>query len=201
MRNYHRVDFNKGSLHIKTTAGGMVLTEVALKAGELFTLSGKMSVRLPTPEETKAAVEKNATAGSSRVFDGENSAIDEATVRQADDKEFTLRRAAREVKRANDGDKQNGSSLRSKQPDFNFDGRQLEAQASERLSRTLLYEGEFNISIPPDAFDTAPRILTHYPIDKETGRIPMKVPIQGSLYEVTLQQGEDLYQLREAGAH
>ena len=41
----------------------------------------------------------------------------------------------------------------------------------------------------------------HYPVDKETGRIAMKVPIQGALYEITLKQGEDIYQLREGSNH
>ena len=94
-----------------------------------------------------------------------------------------------------------GGSPLSRRPEFSLDGRQLEAQASERLSKTLLYEGSFNVSILPDAFDTAPKLLLHYPVDKETGRIPMKVPVQGALYEVTLKQGEDIYQLREGGVH
>ena len=28
----------------------------------------------------------------------------------------------------------------------------------------------------------------------------MNVPIQGGIYEITLKQGEDIYQLREGGA-
>lgn len=198
LRNYHRVDFNKGSLAIKTTAGGMVLTNVDLKAGELFTLSGNIKVRLPTPEETKAAIEKNAKAGNAPVYDGEDAGLDGAGVSKKEDTDFTLRRAAREVKRANERGKQDGSDLASQPSELNFDSRQFEAQASERLSRTLLYEGSFDISIPPDAFDAAPRLIEHYPVDKKIGRIPMKVPIEGALHEVTLKQGEDIYQLRES---
>lgn len=199
LRNYHRVEFNEGSLHIKTTAGGLVLTDVDLKAGELFTLSGNMRARLPTPQETKAALEKDEKTGGAPVFDGEDSALEEPQVSKADDRDFTLRRAAREVKRAKEGEGQSGGSPQSRGMEFSYDGRQLGAQASERLSKTLLYEGSFDISIPPDAFDTAPKLLMHYPVDKETGRIAMKVPIEGPLYEVTLKQGEDIYQLREGG--
>ena len=200
VRNYHRVDFKEGSLHIKTTAGGMDLTDVKLKAGELFTLAGKMSVRLPTPEETKAATEKNAKAGSAApVFDGEDPVLDDMGVKQTDDRDFTLRRAAREAKRAKDGGQRNDSGPLSERLQLSFDSRQLEAQASERLAKTLQYEGQFDISIPPDAFDTAPKLLARYPVDDETHRISMSVPIQGSLYEITLKQGEDIYKLREGG--
>ena len=201
VRNYHRVDFNEGSLHIKTTAGGMVLTDVKLKAGELFTLAGNMNVRLPTPEETKAAAEKNAKSGGAPVFDGEDPVLEEVGVKKAGDRDFTLRRAAREAKRAKDGEgQQNGPGPLSERLQLDFDSRQLQLQASERLAKTLHYEGSFDISIPPDAFDTAPKLQAHYPVDNHTQRIPMNVPIQGGIYEITLKQGEDIYQLREGGA-
>jgi hypothetical protein len=32
-----------------------------------------------------------------------------------------------------------------------------------------------------------------YPVDRETNRIPMRVPIEGHLYELTLKQAEDIY--------
>jgi hypothetical protein len=199
VRNYHRVDFNEGSLHIKTTAGGMVVTNVNLKANELLTLAGDMSVRLPTPEETKAALEKDAETGGAPIFDGDDPVLDEVGSKKVDDKDFTLRRAAMAAKRAKEGGSKNEAGQLSKRLELNSDGRQLQAQASERLSKTLRYEGSFDISILPDAFDTAPKLLAHYPVDKETGRIPIKVPIEGGIYEITLKQGEDIYQLREGG--
>ncbi len=199
VRNYRRVDFNEGSLHIKTTAGGMVVTNVNLKAKDLFTLAGNMSVRLPTPEETKAALEKDTETGGAPIFDGDDPVVDEVGSKKVDDKDFSLRRAAMAAKRAKEGRSQNEAGQLSERLELNSDGRQLQAQASERLSKTLRYEGSFDISILPDAFDTAPKLLAHYPVDKETGRISIKVPIEGGIYEITLKQGEDIYQLRQGG--
>ena len=50
------------------------------------------------------------------------------------------------------------------------------------------------ITIPGDAFERAPRLQQLYPIDANTGRMPMQVPIEGNLYELTLKQAEDIYQ-------
>jgi hypothetical protein len=34
-----------------------------------------------------------------------------------------------------------------------------------------------------------------YPPDPNNGRIPLNVPIEGHLYELTLKQAEEIYQL------
>ncbi|MEX1049124.1 MAG: hypothetical protein WED15_06330 [Akkermansiaceae bacterium] len=62
------------------------------------------------------------------------------------------------------------------------------------MSRTLRYEGAFRITLPGDAFDRAARLASQFPVEPSTGRIPMMVPIEGTLYELTLKQAEDLYQ-------
>jgi hypothetical protein len=72
--------------------------------------------------------------------------------------------------------------------------RRLEEQAADRLSRTLRYEGLFRITLPADAFERAPKLAAQFPVDANIGRIPMLVPIEGNLYEITLHQAEDIYQ-------
>ena len=72
--------------------------------------------------------------------------------------------------------------------------RRLQNQASERMSRMLQYDGLFRITIPHDAFERAPRLQELYPVDPATNRIPIRVPIEGNLYELTLKQAEDIYQ-------
>jgi hypothetical protein len=72
--------------------------------------------------------------------------------------------------------------------------RRMQEQASERMSRMLRYEGMFLISLPGDAFERAPRLQELYPADSATGRVPMRVPIEGHLYELTLKQAEDIYE-------
>ncbi|MEO5712113.1 MAG: hypothetical protein ABIT37_01380 [Luteolibacter sp.] len=194
-RNYHRVDFSEGSFRMKTSGGGMELTDVKLKAGELFTLEGAMKVRLPTAEETKAAVDQNARGGAP-IFIAEDGETEETEAKN-NTADFTLKRAALEAKRSKDINQGEGAGSLFDRLGLSFEMRRLEEQASERLSRMLRYEGNFKISIPQDAFENAPKLSAQYPVDPLTRRIPLMVPIDGGLYEITLKQGEAIYQLRE----
>ena len=196
IRNYHRVDFNEGSFQMKTTGGGMELTELRLKAEDLVSLEGSLRVRLPTAEETKAAVAKSESSGGAPLFTGENAETEE-TVSKADDADFTLRRAAhatQEAKRAKDGTQADGSLSLFDRLGLSLEMRRLEEQASDRLSRTLRYEGMLRITLPGNAFELSPRLAEQFPVDSKLGRIPLMVPIEGSLYELTLKQAEDIYQ-------
>ena len=193
VRNYHRVDFREGTFRLKTISGGMEVTDVSLKSEDLFTLEGKMRVRLPTPEETKAAVENQSLSGGSPIFNGEDAESSDLEPKM-DETDFTLRQAAKATKRIKDGFQTDGSTSLSSRLALNLETRHLQAQASERIARTLRYEGAFRITIPSDAFERAPRLGQQYPPDPNLGRIPMIVPIEGTLYELTLKQAEDLYQ-------
>ncbi len=190
VRNYHRVDFREGSFYLKTTGGGMEVIDVNLKADDLFTLEGNMRVRLPTTEESKAAAENRALVGGSTIFNGDDSEPDDSGSK-TDEMDFTLSKAARRIK---DGKQTDSSTSLSSRLALNLAARQLEAQASARASRTLRYEGMFRITLLADAFERAPRLVQQFPVDPQLGRIPLMVPIEGTLYEVTLKQAEDLYQ-------
>lgn len=193
VRGYHRVDFREGSLHLKTSGGGMEVSNLNLKAEDLFTLEGKMQVRLPTPAETKAAADKSSLAGGSPLFNGEDAESDDPATKP-EDTDFTLRKAAKAAKRTKDGFQTDTTTSLSSRLALNLEARHLEAQASARLARTLRYEGEFRITIPADAFERAPHLKVQLPVDPKLNRIPMIVPIEGTLYELTLKQAEDLYQ-------
>jgi hypothetical protein len=78
----------------------------------------------------------------------------------------------------------------------NAELRKLQQQASERMSRMLRYEGSLRITIPSDAFERASRLQLEYPLDASIGRVPITVPVQGYLYDVTLKQAEDIYEWR-----
>ena len=194
VRNYHRVDFREGSFQMKTIGGGMELTDLSLKADDLFSLDGNLKVRLPTPEEASAAVEKGAVSGGSPLFDTADSTALDGLDTKTDDVDLTLRRAAKEAKNSKDGVQSDTPTSLSGRLTLNLQERQLQAQAAERMSRTLRYEGSFRISLPADAFERAPRLLQQFPVDPKTGRIPMEVPIEGNIYEVTLKQAEEIYQ-------
>jgi hypothetical protein len=212
-RNYHRVDFRSGSFQLKSSRGGLEISDLKLKAEDLkvgagsgdskagnlkvepllFTLEGNMIVRQPTEEEIQIDLQKGLGMSRSSIFGSEDAAAEEEELRKRES-DFAMKRAAQEAKRVQDGLQSADSLSLTDRLGLGLQMRHLRNQASERMSRMLRYEGMFEITIPGDAFERAPRLQTLYPVDGKTGRIPMRVPIEGQLWEVTLKQAEDLYQ-------
>jgi hypothetical protein len=188
-RKYHRVDFREGSFQLKTTRGGLELSEVKLKAEELLTLDGKMSVRLPTQQEIQAATSKGGGLDSSPLYAG-----DDAKAAQPE-ASFTLKRAAQEAKRVKEGTQSAESLSLFDRLGVSIEMRRLQSQQAERMSRILRYEGNLRITLLGDAFERGRELQAHYPVDPATGRIPITVPIEGSIYDLTLKQAESIYQL------
>jgi hypothetical protein len=191
-RNYHRVDFREGSFQIKTGGGGMLLSDIKLKAEDQFTMEGNIRVRLPTDQEVQAALDQGETGASSPIFRAEDDAAERGDLKRSES-DFTLKRAAIEARRVAEGQQSADSLDLFKSLGLSIEMRQLKAQAAERMSRMLRYEGAVVITIPGDAFERASRLQALYPVDRSTGRIAMRVPIEGSIYEITLKQAEDVY--------
>lgn len=185
-RNYHRIDFTSGSFHVKSGGGGVDITNLSLKADDLFSMDGKLKVRLPTADEIRAS----AAAG-----DQDKMQADEDIAAEMDDTDFTLKRAALELQRQKD-EKDQQASLPSLYQSLGLDMKlkSLQAQSLERLSRVLRYEGLFVITLPSDAFERGGKLKQQYPVDSKLGRIPMRVPLEGTLYDLTFKQAEDIYQ-------
>ena len=186
-RKYHRVDFHEGSFQLKTLRGGLEVSEIKMKADELMTLDGSMTVRLPTQEEIQAATSRGAGSDTSPLFGG-----DDKTAQL--ESSFTLKRAAQEARRIKEGT-QNAESLSLfDRLGMAIEMRRLQSQAAERMSRILRYEGELRITLIGDAFERGRELQARYPVDSATGRIPLIVPIEGSIYDLTLKQAESIYQ-------
>lgn len=192
-RTYHRVDFRDGSFQMKTVGGGLELTEIDLKADDLFTLEGSLTVRLPTQEEIQEAVAQGSGLGASALFGGQDELAESKNLPETKS-EFSLKRAALEAKRIKEGQQSPESLSLGDRIGLSSEMRRLQNQASERMSRMLQYEGTLQITIPPDAFERAGRLQQMHPVDAVTNRIPIEVPIEGNLYELTLKQAEDIYQ-------
>lgn len=190
VRNYKRVDFREGSFSLKTGGGGMEIADLHLKSDEIMTIDGAMRVRLPTPEEARAALQADNSGDAPAYPDMD--ALDSDSGSGGD---FSLRRAGLETKREKDGNKSVKPVSLFDRLGLNVEMRRLEEEASERASRTLRYEGKFVVTIPGDAFDEAPTLAEKYPKDPVTGRISVPVPIEGTLYEVTFKQMKELYEL------
>ena len=182
-------------MRIKTLGGGMEVSEVNLKAGDLMTLTGQMRVRFPTPEEAAAAVRRNR-AGEALPLTSQANDETESSRRLEDDADFTLRRAAREAHKdktkGGAGAKDEGSSLFDRIGQ-SFDTNILADQATERESRSLMYEGQFQITLQPDTFENVQALRELFPVNAQTGRVPLDVPIKGDIYSITFDQAEDLY--------
>lgn len=199
-RNYHRVVFSEGSFHVKTTRGGMELRDVKLKTTDpksaftLFTLEGQMDVRLPTHEEIQEAMSKGGGAASSPIFSRDDELAEQLDATKTD-KSFTVKSAAMAANRLKEGQQSPDSLSLFERLGLSIEMRRLRDQEAERMSQMLRYDGMFRVTIPADAFDRAPRLRQMYPL--EGGRIALRVPIEGVLYDLTLKQAEEIYQMRQ----
>lgn len=192
-RNYHRIDFREGSFKVHTGGGGVKLSEVNLVAGDLFTLKGEVEVRLPNQEEIQQAVSDGVNKnGTLAAMYGEELDFDQDMLKSGVD--FSLKRAALEVRRAREGLDDPESYTLFDRLSLNSEMRRLEVAASERLSRMLRYDGKFDVTVPGDAFERAGQLRNIYPMDPTTRRIPIQVPIEGHLYELTEKQAQEIYQ-------
>lgn len=192
-RKYQRVIFTEGSFQMRTQRGGLLLSDIDLKAEDLLTMQGEILVRLPTQQEIDAAVARGTGLESSALFANEDELAGARNL-PAGETDFTLRRAAQEARRIQEGKQTMESLSLFDRLGMSIEMRRLESQASERMSRMLRYEGGVRITLESDAFERAPRLNEIYPADPVTGRIMMQVPISGHLYELTLKQAEDIYQ-------
>lgn len=191
--NFKSVEFKQGAFRIKTQGGAMEVSELDLKAGDLLTMAGQMKVRLPTREEAAAAVQRN------RVGDRiePNAVVPSRTDGGGTDSGISLKKAGKELQR--EREKNLGANVDEEGAAFfdrvgqTFQARLLADQAIERESRTFMYEGGFQITLPPETFENTPALRELFPVDPQTGRIPMDVPLKGDLYSLTFDQTEELY--------
>jgi len=194
VRNYHRLDFRKGSFQLKTKGGGLVIEDLSIRTDDHFALEGNVSIRLPTLEEAQASVAKNTIAGGTPLFANETSGMD--TAGKADGGDFSLRRAAMEEKKVKqEQDAIGGNVSLVDRMSLAFEARDIEKEEVRRISGSLRYSGSLKVTLPPDAFERAPKLAAQLPVDANLGRIPLMIPIEGTIYELTLKQAEEIYQL------
>ncbi|MEI6604403.1 MAG: hypothetical protein WCP35_03765, partial [Verrucomicrobiota bacterium] len=77
--------------------------------------------------------------------------------------------------------------------DQSFETTILAEQAAERDARSLIYEGQFQITVLPDTFENVQALREMLPVDPQSGRIPLDVPIKGDIYSITFDQAQELY--------
>lgn len=184
--SYRRIDFREGTFHMKTHEGKLEITGTNLRAGDLFRMKGDLTVRLPTPEEAIVfSTTSPGTGGPSILNDDElDSELD-----------ITLERAAGQSADAKkQGFTKEGEESLFDKLGLSVENRRLQERAAERLSRSLRYEGAFEISLPKASFDKSPNLAAAYPKRDPNGRILMNVPLEGTLYDLTLGQADEIYE-------
>lgn len=179
--NYRKLDFRDGSFHLKSRGGNLEVTNVVLKAGDLLSMRGEMTVRLPTEPELDAFTDRGAEEGILNE--------DELGMRP----DVTLRGAAKNNSRIGFDKGSDDESLFDRLG-INVENRRLEGVAAEQIARAYRYEGSFVVSLPENAFARAPKLAEMFPVDPATDRIPMQVPLGGQvLFDLTLDQADALY--------
>lgn len=183
--SYRKVDFTRGSFHLKTGGGSMKLSRVDLVAGELMTMQGLLEARYPTDQELAGPDGSNVAARFTPVFDPK------ATSESGKGDELSLSKAGK------------AATSDSKEMEI-FDRRaqeridqQLEQENWIRRAQALRCSGGMRITIPGDAFDRTLTLRETFPVDPGTGRIALDVPLDGTIFELTRRQAEEISKLTE----
>lgn len=185
-RNYHRIDLRNGSFDIKTGGGGLVLSAIDLKADQSLWIQGELRARLPTQDEIQRMLQQESLVG---ISNSEGEGQSGFSIRS----DLSLKRAALEEKHAKEIEKNPEKNSLFDRINFNNEIRELELEASERMSRMLQYDGLLRLSLPGDSFERAGDLKTAYPPDPLTQRIHMDVPLSGYLHELTTEQAAVIY--------
>lgn len=217
--NFKTVMFTEGSFKMRTQGGAMQVSDVTIrgwgggkgrqtnrpaaraaaatpvtrKPEDSITLSGAMTVRLPTREEAEASRELNRAGDP--VERARMLAAD--SFKEDEDLEISLRKAAeaarKERERASGKADLSESAAVFERVEQSFQARLLMEQTLARQSRTLTYEGGFILSAPGEVFANNPVLSELFPPDPATGRVNLQVPLGGDLYTITHKQAEELY--------
>lgn len=183
---YRRLDLDEGSFKLKSNDGVITVSEVNLRAGSLLSLKGGINVRTPSTEEidTFTRLQRRSVDREAIMNDDE---IEESI-------DLTLSTAGRNLNEEGAiGFKKAGDNSLFDKLGVNLEKRREDARIAEHLTKTLQYEGEFLITMPRESFAKAPKLLKRHGGDENSTKVTMKVPIQGTLSELTVEQSAEIY--------
>ncbi|MCW1913972.1 hypothetical protein OJ996_10320 [Luteolibacter sp. GHJ8] len=179
--SYRKVDLNRGGFHLKTGGGKMELSRVDVRSEDLMTLQGRLKATVPEEDTQPQPL-------GSGVFSQIPNSVQNAEEDGKKDS-LTLEKAG-----AAAAEKDTEEAIFKR---FADSARKRDSlhQVSGRSAQTIRYDGGFRISIPGDAFDSTEVLRQTYPVDPGNGRIAFDVPVQGTIYEVTGRQADELLNL------
>ncbi len=180
--SYRKVPFNEGGFHIRTGGDLLKISQIDLRAGNLLQLKGGgVVVRAPTHEEIAKALNIKDLDVVTKVMENKWKFEDDELI-NAD---------------RNDG----GVSAAAKGVGSVVQGRNEKESSAEKVLRTSIlnesgvrrFDGLVNIGLKRDAFDKAEKLKSAFPVDEESGRIWVRVPLSGRLQTLTLDQAQKFY--------
>jgi hypothetical protein len=181
--SYRKILFTEGGFHLRTGEDQLHLDQIHLKAGDLFQLTGKIDVRLPTLKEIANSLKIEDVQVVKDIIE-KNWKMEDEVLNDADSG-ASLSYAAKGVGDVVVDDTNN-------QKDVKLDMRSRSVLAERKIRR---FDGSVKVGLKGDAFDHSPKLKEAYPKDPATGRIWIEVPLKGSLQTLTLDQAKKLYVL------
>jgi hypothetical protein len=158
------------------------------RGGELLTLQGRLKGMIPdeVAEAAPAGTGVFAPVGGNPQDAGKPNAKPD----------LTLEKAGAAARKEREKGNENEMAIFSRFADEMFQ-RDEHEQKLRQASQSIRYEGGFRISIPGDAFDTSEVLRQAFPVDPGNGRISFDVPLQGTIYELTQRQADEIQALSE----
>ncbi len=190
--SYHRVPFDRGSFHLKTGGGAMELSRVDIKAGELMTAQGKILMRFPPDSEV---VGPDGASQFPPVF---NPGLE--PMQGSKEVDLSLEKAARAQKAEKEaaGEESKDMAIFDRVAQRRINDLLLQQEMTRRAQSLRCEPGSgLRITIPGNAFDRSEVLRETFPVDPGNGRIAIDVPLQGTLFEITRRQAEELKKLGE----
>lgn len=195
--SYRKVAFTDGFFNLKTSGGSLTLSDINLTAPDQMDLTGAFTVRPPKQEEIDEMLRKGAI--STEVAQVAANANNQINYKPSD--ELTLKKA---VKMAN---QENGDANKTGFKDdiidigtpFQAESFQLEQQmrAAQKLALTSIFEGKVQLKLPVVAFPKDSPFLNRYPKSTDGSLLLFDCPLDGSVFDITFKQAEDLLLLEK----
>ncbi len=183
--NYRRLEFRDGSFNMKTSGGRLKIDNINLKASDILTLKGKLSTRPPSLEELKLMRESGFSGG--RNESGESDDESATTLRDM------LANTGGSGK--NLGILDDPAAVEFQRLGLNAEEDGDDASANDVVFLTNQYAGELEITLRANAFERAPNLAKEYPLDIQSGRVPMKLSLEGTIFDITKDTAEKIYRL------
>ena len=182
--SYRKVSFVEGGLRIRTGGNCLEVANLDVRAGDLLHLKdGNFVVRTPNHQEIASTLNIKDVKDVTDVIEKNWKFKDDKITNPYDD-DFDMSDVAGEV------------GGMTKQPNDDISGAErvfVNSILNEMFVRR--FEGLIKIGLKSDAFDKAEKLKAFYPVDENSRRIWMPIPLSGRLQTLTREQAEQLYVL------